>query len=202
MKKILVFVLCFALAVLCAACSSANINTSDTEIDTMETHSDNLSATETETEPCQHVFKEEIYKEPNYGVDGVMIKYCTVCHEIEYLAVPALPDIFEITVKNKTVSTQGNECYVLFDIEIKNISDKKIEFISGNLSVMPPDCILELMCEFDNLSLEPYSTTRISSFGYSFDSTLSPDTVERKVCDAEFENIKFHFFPSDVVVAE
>ncbi|MBQ9761602.1 MAG: hypothetical protein IJV82_00825 [Oscillospiraceae bacterium] len=200
MNKILVILLCLAFVMSCSACSSTNSKIPEKESENVSTTSD-IPAT-LGTEPCQHVFKENIHKEPGYGYDGMKVKYCTICYETEYLPIPALPGIFELSVKGKTVSTQGNECYVLFDIEIENTSDKTIEQIAGNLSVMPPDCILELVCEFDDLSLAPHSTTRITSHGYSFDSTSSDDTVEKKVYDAEFNTINFFFSPSNVVVAE
>lgn len=200
MEKIFALILCLTFVLSLPACSSNGTPSPNKDDETSDVFTPTTSTLD--TEPCQHIFKEEVYKEPGYGVDGMKIKACTVCNEIEYIAVPALPDIFELTVTNKTVSTQGSECYVSFDIEIKNISDKKIKSISGTLTAMPPDCILELLCDFDDLSLEPYSTIQISSYGYSFDYDPSSNTVEKKVHDAEFENIKFYFSPSNVVVEE
>ena len=199
MKKILIMILCSATLFLCVSCSSTGLNTSDTVSESASIVSDNISTVD--SKPCLHIYKEEIYKEPNYGVNGIKIKYCTLCGDTEHVAVPALPEIFEITVKNKTVFDRDDKSYVLFDIEIKNTSDKTIKSISGTLSVLPPNCILELICDFEDLSLQPYSTTTVSTGGYSFDSTSS-DTVEKKVYDADFENIRFSFSPTDVVVEE
>lgn len=195
MKKIFAIILCFALIISCVACSSDDKAATDKK-------GENGQSAQPDQENCKHTFKEEIYKEPNYGVNGVKIKHCTIFLKTEYISIPALPAIFEVQVKNKRVSSDENKRYVLFDIEIKNTSDKKIESISGNLSIMPPDCIFELICEFDNLSLAPNSTKTISSHGYSFDINSSDNTVEKKVYDAEFESIKFNFSASDIVVAK
>lgn len=149
-KKILAFILSLIFVLSIAACSSEDTNSSAQEAQTSEISTDDTSASDTEI--CQHVYKEEFYKEAGYGVDGIMIKVCTICTESEMLPTPALPEIFELKVLDKTVTSLENECYVLFDIEIKNIADKKIESISGKISIMPPDCILELVCDFDDLA--------------------------------------------------
>ena len=203
MTKICALLLSFVIIISMSACSSTGENSPDKNNDETIENSISDVSTELDSEECQHVYKEEIYKEAGYGVDGIKIKVCTICKEIdEYIAIPALSEIFELKVTNKHTYTQGSKGYVVFDIEIKNISDKKIESISGKLSIMPPDCILDLLCDFEDLSLEPYATTVISSQGYSFDLDTSFDEVEKKVYDTEFENIKFYFTSSDVVVEE
>lgn len=200
MSKISLLILCLILAFSLCACSAEKPSLTGT---TEDVTADSLTSEDEELESiCEHTFKEEVQKEAGYGVSGYKIKYCTKCYETEYVDIPALESVFELTVKSKNVSMQGNTGSVLFEIEIKNISDKEIESISGTLSIMPPDCIFELLCDFDEISLEPHSTITLDSYGYTFDYASENDIVEKKVYQTNFEDIKFHFTPTDVVVVE
>jgi len=198
MSKTSLLILCLILAFSLCACSAETSSLTST---TEDVTGDSASSENEETESvCEHTFKEEVQKEAGYGVGGYKVKYCTKCHETEYVEIPALESIFELTVKSKNVSMQEDTGSVVFVIEIKNISDKKISSISGNLSIMPPDCILELLCDFNEISLEPHSTITLDSYGYTFEYDSTNDTVKKKVYEADFEDIKFHFTPTNVVV--
>ena len=200
MPKILLVTLCLILVLSLCACS-AEISSSTNTTDTVANNSTIEEELETES-GCEHTFKEEVQKEADYGVEGYKIKFCTKCHETEYIKIPALESIFEVTVKSMNTYMQENTGHVVFAIEIKNISDKKITSISGNLSIMPPDCILELSCNFDEISIEPHSTVLLDSFGYTFEYDSTNDIVEKKVYEADFENINFYFTPTDIVAVE
>jgi len=198
MKRISALILCLIVMLSFSACSSSDTNTDHKD----EEVSVSSSSETVSPEPCQHVFKEEVYKEPGYGVKGINVKYCTICKESDYIEVPALPEIFELTVMDKSEHAGTEESYVNFNIEIKNTSDKKIKSISGVLSVMPADCILEVTCNFNNLSLDAYSSVLLGCKAYSFENTLDFDTVEQKVYNADFENLTFSFSPTEVIVEE
>lgn len=201
-KRIFTLVFCFVMMLTLTACFGDEGTSADSETTSIEAEIEASGITES-TE-CQHVFKESVYKEPGYGFNGANYKSCELCGFGELVEVPALPDVFELTVKSKDVvfDKNGKDCHVIFGLEIKNISDKRIESISGTLSVVS-NCILELSGSFDDISLELHSSIHIDSYGYTFDYTATDkDEVERKTCDAEFENMKFSFKPSNVVVSE
>ncbi len=196
MFKIFSLVVCVALIFSLCACSSNSLETSLEE----EIESDSIVSEVEESETvCEHTFKEEVQKEAGYGVDGYKVKYCTKCQETEYIAIPALQEIFEVTVEDKVGVMDDESGVVVFEIVIKNISDKKISSISGTLTIMPPDGILELLCDFDDIELEPYASITLDDYGYTFEYDATKDTVEKKVYEADFEDLTFSFKPSKVV---
>ena len=201
MKRFLIFILCATTIFFTTSCSGVDIKKDGNKKQTESETTEETAAVEEETE-CKHEYDEEITKEPGYGYDGILVKMCTICSDVQYEAIPALPDIFELKVTDKSTSETSEGHCVLFDIEITNTSDKKIESIKGTLSVMPKDCINELKCEFDDLNLEPHSTKKIESYGYVFDYDKESEEVSRKVYNADFDSMKFSFTPTEVKIAE
>lgn len=161
--------------------------------------------TEPPTEPeCQHEYEEYVYKEAGYGVKGMKVLTCNRCGHTEYVDIPALPSIFELKILNKYTSepTEDDPDYwVWFDIEIKNISDKTIESISGTVEFFSPTWFW-LNCDFEELVLGPYETTVIHFYGFTLDYDDPFDKKKKELYDSELETYTYTFEPSDVVVTE
>jgi len=209
MKKnvsiVLLVALVISIFVSFTGCGGGMIDTSQT----FGSENDGTNETEEETEEnvCNHVLKESIYKEPMHGVNGIKVISCANCDFFEYVAIPALPDVFELCVNDKLSyvhedpDTHKKECVVVFDIDITNISDDKtIKYISGNLIITGINGIFNLKCEFSDISISPKETKNINNLGFSFDYASLPTDIERRVYDAAFTELKFTFDPSEVVV--
>lgn len=198
MKKIIALILCLTAVLSLCACSFGGTAEPENDAETTEVVTD--AVTEATEKECEHEYKEEVYKNPGYGVKGSNVKICTLCGDFKTVEVPALPDVIELNVIDKSKFVQGNEYVVTLEVEIKNISDKKIESVSGQITAMT-SCMLILTCDFDDLALEAYDTATLN-VSYTFDDTKSENSPERKIYDADFESIKFIFEPSEVVVEE
>ena len=203
MYRIISLVLCFILLFsLCACTEKSTPSTKETKkTEDTEITSDTTEVEETEA-PCEHVYEEEVQKEPTYGINGYKIKYCTKCDEMEFIEIPALESIFELKVTNKSVMKMDNTGYVGFDIVVENISDKKIESFSGSLSILTSDCLLTLMCDFEDISLEPYSTITLDSYGYTFEFGNEDEAAEETVYETNFEDMNINFSLSKISVTE
>lgn len=198
MRKIIALILCLTVVFSLCACSFGGNAEPENDTETTQVVTD--AVTEATEKECEHVYKEEVYKKPGYGVKGANVKTCTLCGDFKMVEVPALPDVIELNVLDKTELMQGNEYVVTLEVEIKNISDKKIESVSGQITAMT-SCMLVLTCDFDDLALEAYDTAMLS-VSYTFDDTESENSPERKIYDADFESIKFIFEPTEVVAEE
>jgi len=203
MKKIIAFVLCAAFMLMMVSCRDTTKPSSDDEAEE-RTEAEETEAEETE---CAHEYEETVYKEAGYGYNGMNVKSCTLCGNIEYVEVPALPDVLELTVTDKKEASRENdegieERAVYFDIEIENISDKKIESVEGILSAIVSNGIMEITCDFGEVSIEAGETIEISGYGYSFEYDPDLKSVDQKVYDADFEDISFSFSPTEIVVEE
>ncbi len=195
MLKILSLMLCFAILFSLVACSDTKSSPTSAGDDV----TDSTTTTAPSESACQHEYKEEVQKEAGYGYDGYKVKYCTICHDTEYVAIPALPDIFEIKAIDKTTYEEDGTGYIIFDLEITNTSDKRINSIAGTLSVVFEGSILELNYDLEALSLEAYSSVVIDSYGYDFDFDSPNEAVSQKVYEAELEDLSFRFTPTDVI---
>lgn len=158
-------------------------------------------------EVCEHILKETVQKEPMHGVNGIKIISCSNCDFFELGEIPALPDVFDAHVNNKTSfvyedpNTGKKECVVALDFDITNISnDKTIKYIKGDLSILGKNFIFKLECEFDAISISPGETLNMNDLGFSFDYASLPTDIERKVYDAKFEDLTFSFKPWTVTV--
>ena len=212
MKKLLAFIIVVSMSLCTFSCTSEKKpSEKDMEDDDLE-DTENSDIVEDEETECEHEYKELIYRQASYGVKGGGELYCTKCGDYQPLEIPALPSVFELEVTGKNTYTvdkdpdngsdEDLECWVLFDMNIKNISDKTIEKISGTLNIFVGKSMFFLECEFEDLNLEGGETLSSNSYGYSFDYASSPDEVERIIYDAEFEDLKIFFEPTEVIVKE
>ena len=203
MKKVILFILAITISLCTTSCANER-----TEPETTNTTTE---ATETET-TCNHESTEYIQKEAGYGVHGMKYVYCKNCKDSTIEEIPALPSIFTLEVKNKSTYTsetssaidsdESDNAFVLFDIEFNNTSDKTIEKISGTLTVMYKNVMLQLSCDFEDINLKGNSTKMINSYGFDLDLYSEDDSVSQKIYNADFEDLSFFFEPSEVIIAE
>jgi len=161
---------------------------------------------------CEHNYVEVSRKEPSYGIEGSIMLSCTRCYNLESKKIPELPPVVEIEVKDKITAVQekepfdgtdaSKECVVAFVLDIKNISDKTIEKICGDLVIQGAGCILTVECEFADLSLAGQTTKNDYLCGYTFDYVSLPTDPERKVYDAEYADLTIFFSLREIVVKE
>ncbi|MBE6784361.1 MAG: hypothetical protein E7536_10180 [Ruminococcaceae bacterium] len=165
----------------------------------------------TEVTECEHTYEETIYNEAGYGITGKKGFSCTKCHDYYTEDIPALPSIFNVHVTNKESDTYSYEengksftkNVIIFYISIENTSDKTIEQIEGTLVIDCNGSELRLESVFDEIPIEPYSTTDIGAYVCDYDPELYLlYSYEEKIYNAEYEDLTFSFEPTKVITSE
>lgn len=167
-------------------------NTNPTEISTSTT------STTTTKKECKHNLVETVYKEAKPGLKGIIYSACTKCDFFELKEIPPLPDAFELTIVDKYTHRDEQYKYILFDVQIKNVSDKTISMIKGNLTVIGTYLVV-ILCEFNDLNIAPGETITLTGYNVHFDPEDSKNTYFNGVYDTPFEEIMFEFELSDIV---
>ena len=156
------------------------------------------STTTTTKQTCNHNLVDTVYKEAKPGLNGIIHSACTKCDFFELKEIPPLPDAFELTIVDKYTHQDEQYKYILFDVQIKNVSDKTISMIEGNLTVIGTHLVV-ILCEFNDLSIAPGETVTLTGYNVKFDPEDSKNTYFSGVYDTPFEEMTFEFELSDII---
>ena len=208
MKKIIIFILCTIMTFCATACVGSATSNKSTTVKTTSGDTQAELPEEEEEEECEHAWVESVYKAPNYGIPGANTIHCSLCGDFDLVQTPALPNIVEISVKDKQTAIEeigsdgSKKCWVLLTMEIKNISDLEIKNLSGNLVITGMGGIFSLDCSFDQLNLAAHDTITYTDYGFSFDYNSLPTDIDRKVYDTPYEELRFNFSLSTITAEE
>jgi hypothetical protein len=166
---------------------------SSTTLKTSET------TTTTTKKKCDHELTEYVYKEAKPGIGGMNYATCKNCDYIEYIATPALPAAMEIKIIDKYTHETDDKRYILFDIEIKNISEQYITEIKGNFNILCKTWV-NISFDIDNLNVAPGETFVLRGQTVEFDPADSKNAYFNQVYETPFEEMTFDFKLSDIVL--
>ena len=161
---------------------------------------------------CEHSYTEKIISEATYSAAGEKELVCSECGYTYTEEIPALPAVVELTVLSKSTYEEKKDPMVLpdgmtipqmprrrvlFDLEIKNVSDKDIRGVKGELKITCGETILHMICDFSDMPIEANGSVTENGFGFEIYSMSN--IGELVVYDAEFEDLEFEFEVSEII---
>lgn len=161
--------------------------------------------------PCKHHYESEIIKEASYYSDGELKKICIFCSDETIQTIPKLEIPIETSVtaietfeqeRDPLVMPDGTEIFqpsiywILFEMDVENLSEKDITGFSGTITIIDHDRQLNVSGSFDEM-IAAGKTVHLSDYGFQVshnDLTLAENMLMGKT----IEDIQIEFTLNDV----
>lgn len=161
--------------------------------------------------PCEHHYKSETIKEASYYSDGELKKICIFCNDEKIEIIPKLEMPIEVSVtaietfeqeRDPLVMPDGMEIFqpsiywILFEMDVENLSEKNITGFSGTITIIDNDRQLNVSGSFDEI-IAAGETIHLSDYGFQIshnDLTLADNMLMGKT----IEDIKIDFTLNDI----
>lgn len=161
--------------------------------------------------PCEHYYEGEIIKEATYYDYGEKKMTCIFCNNETREFLPKLDIPIEISVtametleqeRDPLVMPDGMEIFqpslywILFEMDVKNLSEKDIAKFSGTITIIDDDRQLNVSGSFNEM-IAAGETVHLSDYGFQIshnDLTLADNMLMGKT----IEDIKIDFTLNDV----
>ena len=161
--------------------------------------------------PCEHHYESETVIEASYYSDGEIKKVCVFCNNETSEIIPKLDLPIEVSVtaletfeqtREPLVFPDGMEIFqpsiywILFEMDVENLSEKDITGFSGTITIIDNDRKLNVYGSFDEMIVAG-ETVHLSNYGFQVshtDLTLADNMLMGKT----IENVEINFTLNDI----
>lgn len=145
---------------------------------------------------CQHTYTEEIVQPVSYTADGHTRKVCSKCGDTQLITVPMLEMPVTYHVSELSTYEDDGKHWVVFDLEMTNISDKTITVVEGNMLVSDGTTTVTIPVIFPH-PMDPGTTMPLPDFGFAV-SNSKRTTIEFLLKNPGFEGLTFTLQPTNI----
>lgn len=145
---------------------------------------------------CQHTYTEKVLKPVSFVADGQTQKTCTKCGDVQTVTVPMLENPVEYQVLALETYEDDSKCWVEFDVDVKNISQRRFTVVMGDMTVSDGTDSVTLAVVFPH-PIAPGGSMYMPDFSFAVNRGEMA-LVEQMLQQTGFENLTFELVLTEV----
>lgn len=145
---------------------------------------------------CQHTYTEKVLKPVSFTADGQTQKICSKCGDVQTVTVPMLETPVEYQVLALETYEDDSRCWVEFDLDVKNISQRRFTVVMGDMTISDGTDSVTLAVVFPH-PIAPGGSLYMPDFSFTVNRGEMA-LVEQMLKQTGFENLTFDLVLTEV----